>query len=87
MATRIAEVRYNVENNHQVALTAQMQSWLDDFLNGERKASPKASTTAFTAYSVPAPTVEPASRKQPSSDKQRPEVAPGPRKMQRLSDL
>ena len=53
MATRIAEARYNVENNHQVALTAQVQSWPGDFLNGDRNASPNASTTAFTASRTP----------------------------------
>ena len=67
MATRVAEVKYNVEHNHEVPLTDQMKKCLEEFCNGTRKSTVEESTSAFPQYSVPAPTAAPAEGRAPAA--------------------
>lgn len=94
MAARVAEVKYNVESNHEVPLTEQMKKWLDEFCDGTRKASVE-STSAFPSYSVPAPSVAPAARAEGAADAEGAAGAAGaaraegaaPPKRRRLSEM
>ena len=60
MRARVAEVKYNVENNHEVPLTDEMKRVCDEFCDGTRKSNTVESTSAFASYQVPAPSVAPA---------------------------
>ena len=53
MATRVADVKYNIEHNHKVKLTDQMQRWCDEFCEGKRKGT----SDVPALYQVPAPAV------------------------------
>ena len=53
MATRVADVKYNIEHNHKVKLTDQMQRWCEEFCEGTRKGTSEEPVL----YQVPAPAV------------------------------
>ena len=83
MATRVAEVKYQIEHSHKVKLTGQMQKWCDEYVEGSRKA---AGSAEHVLYSVPAPSVPAVEIPEAAVEDQATSETTGSSKRRRLSD-